>query len=121
SCYVCGLFALLATAVILRERHPLYLAIFTSSTLTAVAGLAVPFLIGRATDTVTGALSGDIAAPDALRTALWLAGALLLAELAATVISNVGGWCGDVMSNRMRTLLSVRYSGKLRRLPQRWL
>src|SRR5699024_6078387 len=103
-----------------RELNPLYLAIITCSILTAVSGLAVPFLIGRATDTVTGALSGDIAAPDALRTALWLAGALLLAELAATVISNVGGWCGDVMSNRMRTILSVRYYDKLLHLPQRW-
>ena len=112
--------SLLRIARFTRELNPLYLAIITCSILTAVAGLAVPFLIGRATDTVTGALSGDIAAPDALRTALWLAGALLLAELAATVISNVGGWCGDVMSNRMRTILSVRYYDKLLHLPQRW-
>src|SRR5690625_6329768 len=53
-------------------------------------------------------------------TTLFRSGALLLAELAATVISNVGGWCGDVMSNRMRTILSVRYYDKLLHLPQRW-
>ena len=97
--------SLLRIARFTRELNPLYLVIITCSILTAVAGLAVPFLIGRATDTVAGALAGDIAAPDALRTALWLAAALLLAELAATVISNVGGWYGDVMANRMRTIL----------------
>src|SRR5699024_8175886 len=73
-----------------------------------------------ATDTVTGALSRDIAPPDALRSALWLAGALPLAELAATVISNVGGRCGDVMSNRMRTILSARYYDQRLDPPQRW-
>ncbi len=103
-----------------RSLTPLYLTIIAASVLTAVANLAVPFIIGRATDTVAGAVGGDLATGDAVRTVLWLAGALLAVELATTVVSNVGGWFGDVMANRLRTILSVRYYDKLLHLPQRW-
>ena len=103
-----------------RALAPLYTAIIVCSVLTAVAGLAVPFLIGNATDTVAGAVDGETATGTAVRTVLLIAAAVLAAELAVTVISNIGGWFGDVMSNRMRTILSVRYYDKLLHLPQRW-
>ena len=103
-----------------RALAPLYTAIILCSVLTAGAGLAVPFLIGHATDTVAAAVGGDTATGTAVRTVVLIAAAVLLAELAVTVISNVGGWFGDVMSNRMRTILSVRYYDKLLHLPQRW-
>ncbi|MFC0675340.1 ABC transporter ATP-binding protein [Brachybacterium hainanense] len=103
-----------------RDLSPLYLAVIACSVLTAATTLAVPFLIGRATDTVAGAVGGSIGADAAVRTVLLLALAVLAAELATTVIANVGGWFGDVMSNRMRTILSVRYYDKLLHLPQRW-
>lgn len=103
-----------------RALAPLYTAIIVCSVLTAVAGLAVPFLIGHATDTVAGAVGGQGETGTAVRTVILIAAAVLAAELAVTVISNVGGWFGDVMSNRMRTILSVRYYDKLLHLPQRW-
>lgn len=103
-----------------RALAPLYTAIIACSVLTAGAGLAVPFLIGHATDTVAGAVGGDTATGTAVRTVVLIAAAVLAAELAVTVISNIGGWFGDVMSNRMRTILSVRYYDKLLHLPQRW-
>ncbi|WP_193105678.1 ABC transporter ATP-binding protein [Brachybacterium sp. FME24] len=103
-----------------RSLAPLYTAVIVCSILTAVAALTVPFLIGNATDTVAGAVSGETAAGTAVRTVLLLAAAVLVAELINTVVSNVGGWFGDVMSNRMRTILSVRYYDKLLHLPQRW-
>ena len=103
-----------------RALAPLYIAIIACSVLTAVAGLAVPFLIGHATDTVAGAVDGQGGTGTAVRTVILIAAAVLAAELAVTVISNVGGWFGDVMSNRMRTILSVRYYDKLLHLPQRW-
>ena len=103
-----------------RALAPLYTAIIVCSVLTAVAGLTVPFLIGSATDTVASAVGGETATGTAVRTVILIAAAVLLAELAVTVISNVGGWFGDVMSNRMRTILSVRYYDKLLHLPQRW-
>lgn len=103
-----------------RTLAPLYLAIIVCSILAAAAALGAPFIIGRATDTVTSAISGEAARADAVRIVLWLALALLLVELAETVLSNVGGWFGDVMANRMRTILSVRYYEKLLHLPQHW-
>ncbi|MGO1354691.1 MAG: ABC transporter transmembrane domain-containing protein, partial [Brachybacterium tyrofermentans] len=103
-----------------RSLAPLYTAVIIASVLTAVAGLTVPFLIGHATDTVSGAVNGTTPTGTAVRTVLLIAAAVLLAELLNTVISNVGGWFGDVMSNRMRTILSVRYYDKLLHLPQRW-
>ncbi|MDN5688051.1 MAG: ABC transporter ATP-binding protein/permease [Brachybacterium sp.] len=103
-----------------RSLAPLYTAVIACSVLTAAAGLAVPFLIGHATDTVSGAVNGGTEASTAVRTVVLIAAAVLLAELITTVVSNVGGWFGDVMSNRMRTILSVRYYDKLLHLPQRW-
>lgn len=103
-----------------RTLAPLYLAIIVCSILAAAAALGAPFIIGRATDTVTSAISGEAARADAVRIVVWLALALLLVELAETVLSNVGGWFGDVMANRMRTILSVRYYEKLLHLPQHW-
>ncbi len=103
-----------------RSLAPLYTAVILCSVLTSATALAVPFLIGRATDTVAGALNGSTATGTAVRAVVLLAAAVLVAELLSTVISNVGGWFGDVMSNRMRTILSVRYYEKLLHLPQRW-
>ena len=103
-----------------RALAPLYTAIIVCSVLTAAAALAVPFLIGHATDTVAGAVDGQTPTSAAVRAVVLIAAAVLVAELFNTVVSNVGGWFGDVMSNRMRTILSVRYYDKLLHLPQRW-
>ncbi|MGP9694731.1 ABC transporter ATP-binding protein [Brachybacterium sp. AOP25-B2-12] len=103
-----------------RTLWPLYLGILVCSVVTAAAGLAVPFIIARATDTVTDTVGGRLTVSSAVTTVIVLAAALLMAELVTTVVSNVGGWLGDVMSNRMRTILSVRYFEKLLNLPQRW-
>ena len=103
-----------------RALAPLYTAIILCSVLTAAAALAVPFLIGHATDTVAGAVGGQTPTSTAVRAVVLIAAAVLVAELFNTVVSNIGGWFGDVMSNRMRTILSVRYYDKLLHLPQRW-
>jgi ATP-binding cassette subfamily B protein len=103
-----------------RDLAPLYAAVILCSLLTAGAALAVPFLIGNATDTVTAAVGGRTPTGTAVRAVVLIAAAVLVAELLNTVVSNIGGWFGDVMSNRMRTILSVRYYDKLLHLPQRW-
>ena len=103
-----------------RELAPYYLAIVLAAVATAVLALATPFIIGRATDTVVAATTGAIAAGDAVTTVLWLAAAFLAVELAATLISSAGGYAGDVMSARMREILSNRYFTKLLALPQRY-
>ncbi|MCE1177534.1 MAG: ABC transporter ATP-binding protein/permease [Micrococcales bacterium] len=101
-----------------RELTPLYVGIVVCSVLTAATALATPFLLKHATDTVVAATQGQTGG--AVRTVLWLAAGLLLAELANSVVTNIGGYLGDTMSARLRAILSQRYYDKLLSLPQRY-
>lgn len=100
-----------------RELLPAYAAIMASGVLVAATGLAVPFLIKAATDEVVAAMDGGGGGVPAV---VWLAFLLLLVDLANTLVSNVGGYLGDVMAIRMRSILSRNYFEKLLRLPQRY-
>lgn len=105
---------MLAAASNLRSR---YLGIAICALLTAVTGLVTPFILANATDRVVAAVSTghtDIAP------FLWLALALFAAEMASSVISNVGGYLGDTTSQRLRATMSARYFEKLLALPQRY-
>lgn len=100
-----------------RELWPSYLGIVASSVLMTLTALVTPFVIGRATDEVI-AIVGD--GSGSLRVVVWLAVALLVAELANTLLTNVGGYLGDTMTARLRRVLSTRYYEKLLGLPQRY-
>ncbi len=103
---------LLATA---RELWPYYLAITVCTVLVAVAGLVSPFLLKAATDRLVAIAGGGerVIAP-----LVWIAVGLLVVEAGRSVISNVAGYLGDVMSARLRATLSRRYFDHLLRLPQ---
>lgn len=100
-----------------RELLPSYAAIVAAGVLVAATGLAVPFIIKAATDEVVASMSGSGGGVPAV---LWLAFLLLLVDLANTLITNVGGYLGDVMAVRLRSILSRNYFEKLLRLPQRY-
>lgn len=105
---------------ILGEARPLlptYALIVVCGVLNAATGLAVPFIIKAATDEVVAAMQGGGGGVPAL---LWLAFLLLLVDLANTLISNYGGYLGDMMAVRLRSILSRNYFEKLLRLPQRY-
>ena len=87
------------------------------SVFVAATALATPFIIARATDEVVAQASGG---GGGLMVLVALAGALLVAELLNTVLSNVGGYLGDTMTMRLRAILSSRYYAKLLSLPQRY-
>jgi ATP-binding cassette, subfamily B, bacterial len=106
---------LLATA---RELWPHYLAITICSVLGAGVGLVSPFLIKAATDRLVAISAGG---PRLITPLVWIAVGLLVVEAARSVISNVAGYLGDVMSARLRATLSTRYFNHLLRLPQRYL
>lgn len=101
-----------------RELWPYYLGIVVCSVLTAATALVAPFIVKTATDTIVAQVSGGQRV--ALSTILVLATMLLVADLANTLVSNVGGYLGDVMAVRMRRRLSVDYYRKLLALPQRY-
>ncbi len=100
-----------------RELLPAYAAIVLAGVLTAATGLAVPFILKAATDEIVAAMSGGGGGVPAV---LWLAFLLLLTDLANTFITNAGGYLGDVMAIRLRSILSRNYFEKLLRLPQRY-
>ncbi|HHU37889.1 MAG TPA: ABC transporter ATP-binding protein [Propionibacterium sp.] len=100
-----------------RELWPWYAGIIATSVLVAVTALATPFVIARATDEVVAQVGGG---GGGLLTLVVLAGALLVAELLNTVLTNIGGFLGDTMTMRLRAILSSRYYSKLLSLPQRY-
>lgn len=99
-----------------RQLWPYYLGIVISSVLMTLTSLVTPFVIGRATDEVIAIVGGE----GALRVVVWLAVALLAAELMNTLLTNVGGYLGDTMTAELRRVLSLRYYEKLLGLPQRY-
>lgn len=99
---------------------PYYLGVVLVSTAAAALGLVSPFILREATDTIVGTLRGDTTAAEVTTTLLVLAIGLLVADLANTAMTNVGGYIGDVMAMRMRQILSTRYYAKLLGLPQRY-
>ncbi|UOQ55914.1 ABC transporter ATP-binding protein/permease [Leucobacter allii] len=110
-----------------RTLAPYYVGIMIAAAIVTAAGLAVPFITGRATDVVVDAVSSGIAGDPAAEavagtvgTVLLLALALLAVSLVEAGIGNVGGYWGDVMSAKMRTILSTRYFEQLLALPQRY-
>ena len=104
-----------------RVLWPYYLGIVVASILITATALLMPFIISGATDEVVSVVKdgpdgGDLSGH--VTTIVWFAVALLVADLANTLISNVGGYFGDVAAVRMRRILSHRYYAKLLSLPQ---
>ena len=100
-----------------KELWPYYAGIVACSLAVAVTGLLTPFIIKAATDYVVAANQGQASG---ISTVIWLAAALLLADLANTLLSNIGGYLGDTMAARLRATLSGRYFAKLLSLPQQY-
>lgn len=103
--------------LVARELWPYYAGIVASSLAVAVTGLLTPFIIKSATDYVVAAHAGQ---SSGISTVIWLAAALLAADLANTVLTNIGGYLGDTMASRLRARLSGTYFAKLLSLPQRY-
>ena len=99
---------------------PYYLGVVLAATAVAALALVSPFILRETTDTIVSALGGEVTVESVTMTILWLAVVLLIADLANTVMNNVGGYIGDVMASRMRQILSTRYYAKLLALPQRY-
>ena len=109
-----SIFRILAVA---RELWPYYVAIVASSLAVAATGLLTPFIIKSATDYVVAAHAGQASGT---ATVIWLAAALLAADLANTLLTNIGGYLGDTMASRLRATLSGKYFSQLLSLPQRY-
>ncbi len=98
-----------------RNLWPYYLGITIFSVFMSLTSLATPFIIKYATDLVVNAL--DTGKAD-VTSALWLAVALFVVDVANTLFSNWGGYLGDMMSAKLKKQLSERYYAHLLKLPQ---
>ena len=85
--------SILRTLTEARELTSRYLGIVATSVLIAATALATPFLTKLATDEVVAQLGGGGGGLVAL---VWIALGLLLVELTNTVLSNLGGYLGDL-------------------------
>ncbi|AIE83153.1 ABC transporter ATP-binding protein [Actinotignum schaalii] len=95
-----------------------YVAVALASILVTAGTIVVPFVLGAATDTAVAAVSGSLEVDVAVRRVILLAGAFLAIDFFSTTIDSLGGYAGDLMSQKMRSILSVRYFDKLLTLPQ---
>ncbi|MHA6522909.1 ABC transporter ATP-binding protein [Tessaracoccus sp. G1721] len=109
--------SLLRLLSLARELGPYYLGIALAAVATAGTALLTPFIIKAATDEIVSQIRGE---GGGVRALLWLAVALLLVELVSTAVTNVGGYLGDVMSVKLRAILSSRYYAKMLTLPQHY-
>lgn len=110
-----------------RTLWPLYIAVTLTSVATALLALVTPFLVREATDVIVAAVGGEPTNSQLSPTnsqlspttiVLLLALGLLAAEVGNTIVHNIGGYIGDVLSARLRQILSTRYFAKLLSLPQ---
>lgn len=98
-----------------KNLWPYYLIITVTSVLLALSNQVVPFVVKAVADLVTHVVQGG--QPD-YGQALWLAIALFGADVAGTLLSNWGGYYGDIMAIKLRKQLSERYYEHLLKLPQ---
>lgn len=106
---------LLKILVYAKNLWPYYVAITATSILLALSNQVVPFVVKAVADLVQQVVQGG--QPDYTQ-ALWLAIALFGADVAGTLLSNWGGYYGDVMAIKLRKYLSERYYEHLLTLPQ---
>ena len=92
-----------------------YAVIAVLSIFTAALELAPPLLTKIATDEIVDLVQDK---PSSLAIVIWAIIGILTAGVLVTVLSNVAGYLGDVMSARLRKILSLGYFKHLLTLPQ---
>lgn len=109
--------SLLTALRYVKGLWPYYVGIAFCSTLVALTGVAIPFVISQATALMVTAIEGGKADVNG---ALWLAVALFGFDSANAVLRNWGGFLGDVMASKLKAQMSTRYYEHLLDLPQKY-
>lgn len=98
-----------------KQLWPLYWTVSIFSVLLAISAQVQPLLIKRVIDEVAKLSGGGQAS---IRLAIICGVLIFLADWLGTMFSNIGGYYGDVLQNKMRKFLSERYYEHLLQLPQ---
>ncbi len=91
-----------------------YLAIALMVVVVALLGLASPFLVKMIVD---GLVANSAGGSYEIGYFIVIICLILLSDVAGTLISNINGYLGDMMSVKLNTLLSQRYYDHLMSLP----
>ncbi len=93
-----------------------YIIIALTSVGGALISLVTPIIMKLATDWIVEIISGRVLFD--IWPLIWLIGAFLILTLVTVVISDIGGWYGDMMAIKARQQLSTVYFQHLLKLPQ---
>jgi ATP-binding cassette subfamily B protein len=100
-----------------RELWPLYIAISVFTVVLAVMSQLQPLLTKGAVDQITKLAGGGHAN---VKLVALFAVLIFLTDLGQTLLSNIGGYFGDLMAARLTSILSNRYYKHLMSLPQHY-
>lgn len=100
-----------------KQLRKYYVVISASTIVLAIVTQLQPIFTKIAIDEITK-LNGGGEVNMAL--VAWMAVAIFITDLGQTLISNYGGYWGDMMSARLQKLLSERYYQHLLSLPQKY-
>ena len=101
-----------------RNLRPLFLIIGITSTAGALLGFATPVIVKFGTDWVVAIAKGETQFD--IWPLVWLVGAFIVMSLLSTLVSDVGGYYGDMMAIKTRRQLSKLYYEHLLTLPQQY-
>lgn len=96
----------------------LFVIITISSIVGALLSLATPFIIRGVTNMMVAIVAHQAAF--SFQKVLLYAVAIILIMIANTILSDIGGYFGDIMAVRVREQLSYRYYKHLMSLPQKY-
>lgn len=91
---------------------PYYAAVSSASVFISLLNMLLPFLSGLAIDEIGKGTSASISV------VAWIAVGIFAVDFSTTIISNLGGYWGDQMSEKLQRLLSKRYFEHILTLPQ---
>lgn len=100
-----------------RELWPYYTVVIVLAVVVSLLNLAIPFIMKQITDLIVGGLQVNEVN---IQGVIWWAVGLLAVDVATTLIHNGAGYAGDIMSARLRQVLSERYYRQLLDLSQRY-
>ena len=95
---------------------PYYLGVSIASVVMALLNQVQPLLTKMAIDRLPTAIGGHTK----LTPVLIIVAAIFLSDVGATLISNVAGYYGDIMSIKLRYFLSTKYYDHLLKLSQKY-
>lgn len=99
-----------------RHLWPYYIGVSLGSVLIALLNQTQPILTKMAIDRLPSVVSGN----GAVTPILIIVFVLFLTDAGATIISNISGYYGDIMSAKLRHFLSTKYYEHLLGLSQRY-